>query len=111
MKTVKIFFLIVLLFFACKKNFTGDCPPVSENHCGLFLILQGGMYGYMNKSGKVTIEPRYEKAFDFSEGLAMFVEGAQWGVIDTAGNVVIEPAYTVADYFSEGMAAIKTKRI
>ena len=48
-------------------------------------------YGYIDKSGKVVIEPQFDYVRDFSEGLAVVEKDGKWGVIDKNGKVVIEP--------------------
>lgn len=37
----------------------------------LYIQLEDGKRGYLDTSGKVAIEPNYDKAYDFSEGLAV----------------------------------------
>lgn len=90
----------------------------------------------MDKTGKVVIEPRFDKAACFSEGLApvaidakygYFDKSGQWvyvqsfkkvdplmlisvdakyGFIDKTGEWVIEPRFKEADIFSEGLASV-----
>jgi hypothetical protein len=72
----------------------------------LFPVVRDGKWGYMDKSGEVAIEPRYQHAWDFTEGLARVQVGKKRGFIDAAGNMVIEPEYYLAWEFSEGLAAV-----
>ena len=56
--------------------------------------MQGGKYGYIDRTGKVVIERRFDQAIDFlRSGLAGVRMGEVWGAIDTAGNMVVEPRY------------------
>lgn len=79
-----------------------------------FPIAVGGKAGYIDRTGKVVIEPRYDGATYFSEGLArvsigrdtIITEGFNQGFIDETGNVVIQPHWDVVSYFSEGLAAV-----
>lgn len=50
-----------------------------------------GAYGYINKAGKVVVEPKFEYAQLFSEGLAFVRVGGRYGCIDESGNIVIAP--------------------
>jgi hypothetical protein len=52
--------------------------------CGL-----GGRYGFMDKMGRLVIDPRYELVGPFSEGLAAARLAGNWGFIDRRGDVVI----------------------
>ena len=70
----------------------------------------GGKYGYVDGSGTVRIEARFDDALPFSEGLAAVrlggPEDGRWGYIDTSGRFVIEPRFAGAAFFSEGLAAV-----
>ena len=66
-----------------------------------------GKFGYRDRNGRVVIEPKYDAARDFSEGLAVVNLGAgwvkefprpvvprggKWGFIDKAGRLVVPRA-------------------
>lgn len=75
----------------------------------------GVKYGYVDRTGKFVIEPKYGMAKPFSEGLAAVqIDTKQngsfqynYGYIDKTGKVVIEPQFNSASRFSEGLAAVK----
>jgi len=63
---------------------------------GLALVCDDhGKHGYIDRSGKVVIEPQFSAALRFSNGLAAVRGGSgeEWGFIDRTGRVVIEPIY------------------
>jgi KWG Leptospira. len=75
-------------------------------------------YGFIDKTGKIVIEPTYDLTGEFSEGLARVNMGGyndmtgnsekvRWGYIDKAGKVVIDLKFNYAENFSEGLAAVK----
>lgn len=88
-------------------------------------------YGYINKSGKFAIAPKFvsyvemnkigDVAYDmedcnnalylhsFGNGRAMFSDTTTWkdGYIDKKGNVAIEPKYYYSDLFSDGVAVVR----
>jgi hypothetical protein len=67
----------------------------------------GGKVGFIDRTGKFVIEPQFDSAHDFSEGLASVKAGKQSGYIDRLGKYVIEPKFKgVARSFSEGLAAV-----
>jgi hypothetical protein len=64
-------------------------------------------YGFIDKSGKPVIQPRFEWAEDFSEGLAAVSIGQKWGFINRSGDVVIEPGFDRVGPFRDGMARVQ----
>ncbi len=66
-------------------------------------------WGYKNKKGEIVIEPQFDYADDFSEGLAAIKIGGKWGYINKEGKYVINPEFDKVDYFSEGLAAVKIR--
>src|SRR5690606_9360155 len=70
-----------------------------------------GIIGLINKKGDWVIEPKFDKARAFVNGLApVFVDGA-WGYINTSGTLVVQPTYTDADVFSkDGLAPVKVDK-
>jgi len=79
-------------------------------------------YGFINKAGQIVIEPQFDSADDFSDGLAPVRIGSllalsdvdskvvKWGYIDKAGRRAIELQFLDARKFSEGLAAVKVGR-
>ncbi len=60
----------------------------------------GGKWGFVDKEGNVKIEPAYEKAKSFSNGLAAVCQNQKWGFIDTTNTLVIDYQFTDATYFN-----------
>lgn len=48
------------------------------------------LWGFMNTSGKVVIEPQFRRVGNFSDGLAAVETDFGWNYIDTKGNVVLQ---------------------
>lgn len=67
---------------------------------GYAAIEKGGLWGFIDKDGKIIIEPSYEAADSFSMGLAAVSDGTSWGYIDMQGNEIIELQYTDCKRFS-----------
>lgn len=61
-------------------------------------------YGYVDKEGNYLINPQFDKATFFQNGLALVISDGLCGYIDTKGNYVIPPAYMDATTFAEGVA-------
>lgn len=69
-------------------------------------------YGYMNKNGKIILEPKEEirRAEDFSDGLACIGKGvgeAKYGYINSKGKQVIDYIYDQAYSFKNGYAIVR----
>jgi hypothetical protein len=73
---------------------------------GLAAVRQGTKWGYIDKSGRLVIEPRFEDASAFSGGRARVMQDGLNGYIDVRGEFVIPPRFEYADDFSEGLAAV-----
>ncbi len=65
----------------------------------------GGGWGFLDKSGKLAGEPRFDDARDFSEGLAAVKLEGLWGFVDKTGELVIPPRFSYVQDFSGGSAA------
>jgi len=89
-----------------------------EPTVGLYPLYHDGKVGYIDRTCKMVINPQFDYADDFSEGLAGvniggirgkygLVEGGKWGYIDKSGKFVIMPQFDFAWDFSEGLAGVK----
>lgn len=79
-------------------------PFITE---GLVSFQKDSLYGFMDKHGKVIIEPAYKRANGFMEGMAAVqVKDGLWGFINKKGEMLIKPAYTSTSYFSDGVCVV-----
>ena len=69
-----------------------------------------GLYGYINTAGQFVIEPQFEVALEFSEGLAVvgktFGNDRRYGYINEKGELAIPIMFRDAREFSEGFAVV-----
>ena len=69
-------------------------------------------YGYIDNTGKIVVEPMYNHAKQFSDGLAMVVLNGKYGYINKSGEIAIDLKfdYSMRDFygsdFSEGLALV-----
>ncbi len=88
---------------------------------GRIVFRKNGRYGFLDKSGKPVIPPRYMFVTPFNEGLAAFsgdnrdpctpveADKGRWdGYIDRSGKVVIPKGFRSAWQFVNGLAAVTT---
>ncbi len=61
-----------ILFFICISVLAFSCSKQGgkKDSSGLFPISQNDKYGYIDRTGKITIKPQFDWAGAFSEGLA-----------------------------------------
>lgn len=62
--------------------------------------------GFIDESGRVVVEPRYDSARDFSEGLAFAWGGGFLGFIDRDGKEVFKIDNLAVGDFHDGLASI-----
>ncbi len=85
------------LFFVIQS-----CSLFSESL--LYPIKIGEKYGYINYSGDLIIKPQFERAHEFSEGLASVKLNDEYVYIDKHGKIIFRINADFADTHSEGLA-------
>lgn len=70
-------------------------------------VTSASAYGFIDKTGKMVVAPRYEDAEPFSEGLAAVKHKGAWGYIDKTGKMAVPAQFDAAGPFSEGLAQIQ----
>lgn len=83
----------------------------AETPVVLFPVVKDGRWGFIDRTGRVVIAPRFDRAGRFSEGLAPVQEGATLGYVDASGRIALVPEYLPAGAlhrpFSAGLAVVK----
>lgn len=69
-------------------------------------VRKDGLYGYIDKSGKIVSPCIYDEAEDFHNGFAIVCKGGLWGVIDTSGKETIPCKYQGVSFFYDGLAFV-----
>jgi hypothetical protein len=108
-------FSLAIALASCSQSherFT-DHKATSTEKVALFRVQVGGKFGYIDKTGRVTIPPQFDSASRFSEGLAAVGVGddlvkRKWGYIDQTGRFAVKPRFFKADDFSNGLALVST---
>ena len=76
--------IVTTLLVACNNDSNKEDNSKSDR----FLIQVGGLYGYIDNKGTIIINPQFDEACPFSEGLASVEIGDKWGYIDKTGKYV-----------------------
>jgi len=66
-----------------------------------------GKYGFIDRNGRIAIQPLFDRVRLFSEGLAVVTVGDKHGYVDENGHQAIPAHYDDAASFAEGLAAVK----
>jgi len=82
---VFITLLFLLLAFAA-------AAPGSDEGPRLYPVVVEGKWGYIDREGSYVIEPRFDEAKEFTEGIARVKPGTKTGYIDKTGRYVWNPA-------------------
>lgn len=85
-----------------------SCIASAAELLGLYPIRQDGKAGYIDRAGKVVIQPRFDRAGNFAEGRGAVQVNGKWGFTDAAGNTVILPQFDEVGQFYEGLCAVQT---
>ena len=84
-------------------------PPLPGHRAlRLPILAHGRVWGFIDRSGKIVVEPRFQSVHYYRDGLALVAEpGAtgRWGILDEEGRWVVQPAFHRLGGFSEGLCA------
>lgn len=69
-------------------------------------VMINGKWGFVDASGKQVIEPEYEDARSFANGVAAVKKNGKWGYIDKNDEMVIENIFSDARDFNDAGNAL-----
>jgi hypothetical protein len=105
LKRITIIALVQILLVALSCN---KIKSISDSSMlKYFPVKIGDSFGYINREGKILINPQFNEATIFREGLALVkssTDDPKWGFINEEGKYVISPIYNQATVFSDGLA-------
>jgi hypothetical protein len=87
-KTILLVICIIILFVSitsCLKS------SKQKEDVSLFQIVQHSKYGFIDKTGKIVVNPQFDEVSGFSEGLSGVKLSGKWGFIDKTGKYVWNP--------------------
>jgi hypothetical protein len=111
MKRLVFIILSIFVFFATAFG-QSNCPEVARADTDGLLVINRysngiGKSGFINTTGKVVVEPKYDEAHSFSNGRALVKLNDKYGFIDINGREIIKPQFDSACSFSENLASVK----
>lgn len=72
-----------------------------------FYSADNNKYGYKDEKGKVIVEPKFDLAYNFDEGMAAFRINGKYGYLDEKGREVVPPKYDNTWKFIGGFSTVK----
>ena len=79
----------------------------------LFPFADGEKFGYADLEGNIVVQPQFDKAYMFRDGIALVGIGigndTRWGYVKEDGTMLAEPVYIEATQFNEGLAWVVEK--
>lgn len=101
--TILLTMLVAVTFVACSSSSKKQIAPMK-----LFPIADGEKFGYADIEGNIVIQPQFDRAYMFRDGVALVGVGTgndtRWGYVKEDGTVLAEPTYMEATQFNEGLA-------
>ena len=76
---------------------------------GLLALEENGKWGYIDRTGKFVIPPRFDMAFRFAHGEAKVIDAGVFSYVDKSGKVIMRaPAGvdSMSPYNSDGVAIV-----
>lgn len=102
------FVMSIMIIIVCIPSFSVQAKE--QNPLYSYVDSKTDLCGFVDKNGKVVIDPAYDTVCDFSDGLAAVQNSdGKWGFIDKTGKVVVPLVYRMCGDFSEGLASVETE--
>ena len=104
----KIFYILTAFFVLTVTAPPGLATSIERNPTkregagAPFQIRRGKKWGYMNRVGKIIIDPQFDSVGDFFHGLARVRKNGKWGYINEKGEEAIQLQFDDAlDFLGE----------
>lgn len=97
---------ITMCFFALIMMLLASCSFSNSNEVNMDLIPVelDGQWGYIDRNGYYIINPQFEAADVFRDGVALVKANGKFGFIDEKGNYTCPPRFKEATGFFDGIA-------
>ncbi len=104
---MRIYYLCLFLFlFSCKSD-TIDSSQTGEEEYFEDYVSPSNKWGYIDPSGNIVIEKKFDDLRPFKNGLARANLNGKWGFIDKTGSAIIAHEYRGTYPFKEDLARIQ----
>lgn len=108
---VRLFVLLIAVLAFQVGCGNQERPPARELEAkyefDLLPVKLNGKWGYVDRSGGLKLQPRFDEASKFCNGQALVAVNGKKGFIDHSGRYTIQPQFDGADECAtEGLAAV-----
>ena len=102
------FWRSILVLISAAILFASFVLAQEKRAADLLLIRVDEKAGFIDRTGKIVIEPQFEEAEEFAEGIAPVKTNGKWGFIDESGKFVVEPKFSCVFWYflSEGITPV-----
>ena len=97
-KVLSVCFLVLLCLSVKAQNLNyalQDVGTWEPFHEGLAVIYKNGLWGAINTSGNIAIQPQFKSLSDFSNGTAIAETKTGHGIVNRNGTFILEPKYEI----------------
>jgi len=106
---IPAFVLATAIVIPCSASAQQEAAAAQDSSAAIPVAKSAdGKWGYQDHSGVFVIPAQFDKATEFSEGLAAVALHKKFGYIDTTGKMVIAPRFVHGEPFHEGLALVYT---
>jgi hypothetical protein len=104
-RSISLVALIAFLIAGCQPDAArpGDADTAESLHP----VRVDGKWGFIDSSGDLVVDPLFDRAWPFSDGLALVQVGDRFGYVHQDGQYAVEPRFHDALFFSEGLAPVQ----
>lgn len=89
---------------------SGQTPPEASGQSNnLFVVTVNKKYGFIDRTGKIMIQPQFDYAKDFVDGravVAVYNPDFKMDYIDETGKIAVSQQFNQTRDFSEGLGAV-----
>ena len=102
------FMMSIMMIIVCIPCFSVQAKE--QNPLYSYVDSKTDLCGFVDKNGKVVIDPAYDAVDDFVDGMAAVQNSdRKRGFIDKTGKIVVPLVYKMCGDFSEGLASVETE--
>ena len=105
---LKLYVLIAAIFTFCEFAYSQETSLLPVSLFDIYAFKE--VMGYVDTTGAIVIEPKFEFADKFYEGYAVIKLDGKYGAIDKNGKIVIKPIYDKVWPFTDGLCRIQLNK-
>lgn len=100
-------YLYILIFLQFILSYSCNRSNTNKNDITIIPVKSEGKFQYIDKEGKILINPQFKDALNYVNGCALVKtigDDPKWGYINEDGKYIIAPRFKSATIFNEDIA-------